>query len=182
MEDTVVVLSHEFDDKGDIDEETKQRAEIGVQIYLKGFAGKLILSGGFKDKKYNYSHASMMKKYAVSRGVKEKDIILEEKSIDTVGQAVFTKIISDKNNLKTLTIISSNYHLPRVIEIFSFVFGNISKIEYKGVNFPASPNTENKEKASFEAFKKTFEGISPGDIKNIQKRLFESHPLYIGRN
>ena len=60
------------------------------------------------------SEASAMKEYALSLGIPEMNILAEEKSKDTLGNAFFTKITYlEKYNWKNVIVITSDFHLNR---------------------------------------------------------------------
>ena len=49
------------------------------------------MTGGWADKEAPVTHAYAMKQYALSKGIPEPDISIENRSLDTVGQVVLTK-------------------------------------------------------------------------------------------
>jgi len=162
-------------------EQGKKRVNVAIQEYLNGNTNYLIMSGGFSQKEKPITQAEAMKVYAISQGIKKEEIILEEESLETVAQAAFTKKrIIVPNNWKNITVVSSNYHLPRVKGIFDFVYGDNFKINY----FEADSELDNdiptltNEVKSLMTFISTFRGIERGDTENILTRLYESHPIY----
>ena len=61
----------------------------------------------------------------LEKGVRKSSLLLEEKSKDTIGNAVFSKDIVLKKKLGTdVVVITSNYHLRRALSIFRHVFGS----------------------------------------------------------
>jgi len=71
----------------------------------------IIVSGG-QGPDEDATEASVMKRYLIDRGFPETQIISEDQSTSTYENLLYTKrIIGD--DLKGLTIISSDYHLAR---------------------------------------------------------------------
>jgi uncharacterized SAM-binding protein YcdF (DUF218 family) len=60
-----------------------------------------------------------MKLFAVSMGVPEKDIILEQKANSTYENVIFSKNILNQNNYKTILLISSLYNMRRAELVFN---------------------------------------------------------------
>ena len=62
--------------------------------------------------------------YLMGRGVKPQRILMEYTSKDTIGNAYFARVIhTDPLCLKNLLVITSGFHMPRVREVFDWVFG-----------------------------------------------------------
>lgn len=108
----------------------------------------IILSGG---KVYgNKPEAQVAKKFLISLGVAEKDIIAEENSKDTFENALFVKEILDKYGLKRIVLITSAFHMKRSVQLFkkhiSFVLPyptgyRTSRSHYNVISY--MPNGEN---------------------------------------
>lgn len=108
--DAIVVLSG---DKG-------ERTEYGVKLLKEGYANYLVLSGGVVYNKQTM--ADLMKKHAVELGVKETQVLLEEKSDSTFENAKFSKKLLDKYDIKSAIIVTSDYHSLRSKLVFKKAF------------------------------------------------------------
>lgn len=108
--DAIVVVS------GDSD-----RMKQAINLYKRGYAPKLILSGAAKDGLT--SNALAMHMEASESGIPDEAVILEEKAYNTYENAVFTKQIALKQGFKNLILVTSPYHQRRVYETFRNVFG-----------------------------------------------------------
>lgn len=64
------------------------------------------------------SHARVMANELLKREVPEDQIILEEKSIDTLTEFMEMIKISVREKWKRITIITNDYHIPRAKEMF----------------------------------------------------------------
>jgi len=80
----------------------------------------MIFSSGYT---YIFSETSMMKNLAMSLGVPEEAITLEERAKNTYENVEFTKEILVKNNWQDILLISSPYHMLRA----SLVFNKVAK-------------------------------------------------------
>lgn len=179
--DTVIILSQQINPDLTLTNESAGRVERGIELYRGDAASTLTMSGGFAQSDIPCSHAAAMKQYAVDKGVNPNVVFMEDSSLDTVGQAVFSKrdVIVLKN-WEHLIVVSQQYHLDRVQKIFEFIFGKDFDIKYEGVPSGKARDSEvvAGQQRSLEAFLKTFEGVRAGDDKAILDRLFEKHPLY----
>lgn len=183
--DCIVILGGGFR-SGELSFESKKRVEAGVSLCKQGFSGKLLMSGGFTVDNLKKSESSEMKKHAINLGVKAKDIFVEEESLDTLGNAVFSKRIVKKNCFKNLLLVTSDYHLERSLFIFHYVFG--SGFNILGFDVPTGfirkfiQQKKNKERAYLLETQTFFSGIKIGNDNAILKRMKELHPYYIKKS
>jgi len=94
-----------------------ERDLYAAELYKKGLAPKIIMSG------YG-SSAWYMAKRVVSAGVREQDVIVEDKSESTYHNAVYSRNIVLAQNFKSAIIVTSPYHMRRSKLIFERVFRN----------------------------------------------------------
>ena len=86
-----------------------------------------------------------MKEYALSLGIPEMNILAEEKSKDTLGNAFFTKITYlEKYNWKNVIVITSDFHLNRTKFLFDNVLGPQYAIKY--ISVPSSLGADERKK------------------------------------
>jgi len=178
---TALTLSHHLNIDGSLNQQTEDRVKKGMDLYFGGLAETLTMSGGPADNKIPFIHAEVMKTYALQRDIPAGDIYLEKRSLDTVGQAIFSKrdVIVPKR-WANLIVISNDYHLERVKKIFSFIYGKEFDIDFEGLfsGLHDNPDILKAEKNSLVAFMKTFEGVTPGNDDDIFNALVERHSLY----
>ena len=60
-----------------------------------------------------------MKLFAMSMGVPERDIILEEKANSVYENVVFSREILDKNKWRSVLLVSSVYNMRRAALVFN---------------------------------------------------------------
>lgn len=99
-----------------------------MELFNLGESSKIVMSGAWSfhlDKKPMMSEATLMKNYALSLGVPKQAIIEESESKSTIGNVYFSKKnIVEPRAWKTLTIIASDDHMPRVQYLFHKIYGH----------------------------------------------------------
>ena len=138
------------------------------------------MSGGRLDSE-PCTAASAMKAYAASNGISESDILEQGDALDTVGEAIFLRLLLPPMRAGArLLIVTSDFHAARAERIFRFVYGTNFDLAFESV--PNGPEHETpsaaKEAASLERFDKLFLGIKAGAIEAILSRFWERHELY----
>lgn len=97
--------------------DTMARADAAIQLYQAGFAPTIIFSGAAADPN-SPSNAEVMKQHALSSGVPDEDIIVEDKSNNTKENAIDTVEILKKNKYDDIILTTSPYHIRRSIMEF----------------------------------------------------------------
>ncbi len=182
--DAAIPLSRFLEADGTLDYQTKARMDHTIRRYHDGLVQALILTAGQAQSDVPFTHAGSMRTYALSQGVEDEHLLLEQRALDTVGQAIFTKRdIVEKRGMENLLITSSASHMVRVPILFSFVFGPKYSLTFEPVHVDNDfdPAVVAKERNGVETFLKTFEGVEPGNTEQIVERLFSAHPFYKGR-
>ncbi len=114
-----------------IGEELAGRIDIGIKLMVEEEANFMIVSGGYTNPEINVSEALAMRKYAMNKGVPEKSIIIEEQSIDTIGNGFFSRKLVDSMNLShKIFVVTSCYHVQRTKYIFDHYYGDDFILNY----------------------------------------------------
>ncbi|MBF8249797.1 MAG: hypothetical protein HW400_398 [Candidatus Levybacteria bacterium] len=147
-----------------------------ADLYLQKIAGKIIVCGRWS---INWdiegiqpptTEAEEMRKTLLSLGVANQDIIKEEWSRDTIGNAYFSKInIIEPNNFKKILVVCSDFHLQRA----QFLFRKIIGSEYR-MDFITTPT----ESSHDPKFMKMEEGVLQRQIKFL-KDMKDGDDLYL---
>lgn len=164
----IIVLGHRLRDDCHPTSELLKRLDLGVEIFKKFNADKLILSGGMANPKAGITEAEVMREHAISNGIPPQKLILEKESLDTTGNAFFTKELI-KGKLDKLCLVTSCYHMPRASFIFKMVFG-----EGYDWNFDYCAHTETErrfEKVKFDQAKEFFKGMEPDNDIELKRRI-----------
>lgn len=117
--------------------DTKARTTEAISLYRKGWAPKLLFSGAAADKS-GPSNALVMKQQAVSSGVPETSITIEDRSATTAENARNTSELAKKMNLRRVILVTSTYHQRRASIEFSKWFGG----EVVIVNHPVANDNQ----------------------------------------
>ena len=105
----------------------KYRVPMAAQAYKAGRASKIMLCGGklreFPDGKY--SEAEHMYQAALTLGVAKEDIILENKSQNTVENILFSLIELQRafwlNKVRRVLLVTTAYHMRRSLAIARYL-------------------------------------------------------------
>jgi uncharacterized SAM-binding protein YcdF (DUF218 family) len=124
--DAIVVFGGGVGETGSPGKSTIERARYAVELYKLGYANKIIFSSGYI---YIYNDAENMKLFAISMGVPDGDIILEQKGNSAYENARFSKEILDQKGWSSIILISSPYNMRRVEMIFNKL-GKGIKVSY----------------------------------------------------
>jgi len=84
----------------------------------------IIVSGGKVDEKLS-AEAPIVKRFLIDLGIRDTQIILEERSRDTYQNAKYTKKICEDHNFNQPILITSAYHMERAVESFKKVGLNV---------------------------------------------------------
>ncbi len=107
----------------------KKRLDKGIEIYNKGFADYIIVSGG-QGPGEDITEAEAMKRYLISKGISENKIIVEDKSRNTMENLKYSKKLMVEKGFDMAIIVSNKYHLKRASVMAKKVGINAS---YSGV-------------------------------------------------
>ena len=176
MSRVVVVLGYRVNSKEDL-KELYGRVDVGIEVFKRENADFIIFSGGITSG--HKSEASIMAKYAKNKVPNDK-IILEEKSLDTIGNAFFTRKILEKLGVKPdeIYIVSSCYHMVRAEYIFKKVYGDIAKINSEYCFDVKNEKMANSEQSKLQQVKLFFKDVADGDLQKIGTKLLTEHKLY----
>jgi uncharacterized SAM-binding protein YcdF (DUF218 family) len=86
------------------------RTRAGCELYNRGLAGSIILSGGVT---YGVSEPKAMADIAVSLGVPAEALVLDEGGYSTYGSAQSVRGIMKERRWRTALVVSHDYHLSR---------------------------------------------------------------------
>ena len=120
--DFIVTLGYALNSDGTMHETLIKRLD---QTYLAAIANpdaKIIVSGGVQ--KSGVTESYLMKKWLIEKGIDANRIIPEDKSKDTVDNALNSVEILKVNNAKNIILITSASHIRSAITIFEEAISN----------------------------------------------------------
>ena len=131
-----------------------------------------------------YSISDCMYTYFSAKYQSLQNAYLDQESLDTVGDAVYSKSYIDRiGTPSTINVITSDWHAPRVSHVFNAVFGtDRSKLAISTTNeMKHMPKCDldrllSHEQQSLDAFNSTFP--DPESIFSWTTHIKEYHPLY----
>ena len=128
------------------------------------------------------SEAVLMRDLMAAWGVAAERIAVEDESRDTIGNAVLTAVRYLKHiEPRPLSVITSPFHLERATETFRHVLGYAWQVQAV-----ASDETNDdieraaRETQYLQETTKFFDGVRPGDLRTMARRLRERWPYYAG--
>lgn len=165
---------------GDLTATLRARVDRAISHFHSGTTRCLVMSGGQSDHE-PCTAASAMRRYAIARGVPGRDIIELDQGLDTVGEAIFSRLIlPPAPPERPLLVLTSAAHAERAEAIFRFVYGADSHLVFEAVrdcpDDKSVPAT--REAASLQHFRAFFGGIEAGEIEAILVKFWKDHPLY----
>ena len=114
--DVIVTFAGGVGESGKAGQGYRERVVHSVNLYKKGFAKKMIFSSGYV---YVMQEAEVMEALATHLGVSVEDIILEKRAGSTYQNVKFTLDIMKKHGWDSALVVSSPYHMRRVIFVYN---------------------------------------------------------------
>ena len=104
---------YDINGEGSLTAAPSARLLTALRLYHK-LKVPILLSGGqvYED---SGAEAKIAKKLLISLGVPEKDIIVEDKSVNTTQNARFSAEILRERNFKRPILVTSAFHMPRAL-------------------------------------------------------------------
>ncbi|GEM45178.1 YdcF family protein [Deinococcus cellulosilyticus] len=110
--DAIVVLGARVNHKNGINPCLRARVNHGVRLWEHRYAPLIIMSGG-NDIEDGANEADAMFRMARQAGVPETALVREREAHSTYENLLFTRKIMQDRGLKSLLIVTENYHMPR---------------------------------------------------------------------
>lgn len=111
--DVIVVYGNQVYADKTVSKRLQTRLDKTIELYKKGFAPKIIVTGGI-DKNQN-DEALVMKNYLVEVGsVPESAIIMDNQGVNTHASVLFVKNYLEKNQQGSVINVSQYSHLMRI--------------------------------------------------------------------
>ncbi|MBF0238779.1 MAG: YdcF family protein [SAR324 cluster bacterium] len=116
--DAIIVASAGVYDSGAPSPGSTLRAHAAAQLYLEKRAPLVIVAGGVTEPYKPPVDTKGINIILKGMGVPEEHILIENQSVDTHMNGIETAKILNKLNLKTIILVSHDYHLPRLVAVF----------------------------------------------------------------
>jgi uncharacterized SAM-binding protein YcdF (DUF218 family) len=183
--DAVLVLGGGINLDGSLPDVTKVQVREAVDLFKQSSSHVFITSGlyGYKGQdKPVVSEARAYADYAKDLGVSSDKILIEERSQETLGNILFTKmeILIPHAWTRILVVPQVNHSTERVEYLLQKILGP----DYSWTIVRPSENLDEqniaRENKSLELTKQINDVFKDGDHAAIYKGLMDSHPAYGG--
>lgn len=185
MTKAIVVLGGGVDMHGKLPPLAAARVEKAVALWKRAKNAHLVMSGRWTFLTmavFPKTEAQAMKDLAVSLGVPARAIALEEESKDTLGNAYYTRHVLARHGWKDITVVTSDYHLPRTKYIFSRILGPEYALRFASAPSRLPPTERRQRRIEEEKIlgltRTWLDPIIPGHDEAVKKLLFTMHPAY----
>lgn len=114
--------------------DTRARTAEAIKLYQRGWSDQLIFSGAAADKT-GQSNAAAMREQAITDGVPESAVRVEELSRTTTENAQNTATLVEEMNLRRVMLVTSAYHQRRTsIEFSRYLGGDVVIVNHPVAN------------------------------------------------
>jgi uncharacterized SAM-binding protein YcdF (DUF218 family) len=177
----VILLAHLMDADGTPGTETRARADLAARL-ASGTDCKVALMGWAYRPDTDLCISDAMAGYLqATHGFAKSKLLIDRRSRDTVGDAVFSKMmLTGISTNREIVVATSDYHADRALKVFRFVYGPDWQVSVTGAAVGSTDEQRLHERQSLAAFERAFEGIASGDDKRIRATLVTKHPYYNG--
>jgi tetratricopeptide (TPR) repeat protein len=128
----IVILGYALADDGSMRQPLIERLKTGLAVAKQYPNSKIIVTGGVP--KQGITEAEAMSNWLIFQGIDKERIILENKSTDTVENALFTIAILEKEGIKDVTLVTSASHMRRALTVFKEASDFYDKMNGKHTN------------------------------------------------
>ena len=108
-----VVLGNRMNDDGSPSQLMLKRMELTMEMYNQMHPDKIIVSGGFANKKAGITEASFMRNHLILQGIPEDVIVEEGNSMTTQQNAIFSVPMAKEMGAKSIVVVTSAEHMSR---------------------------------------------------------------------
>jgi hypothetical protein len=129
-------------------------------------------------------------RYLLERGVPAESVLVEAVSLDTIGNAWFSRVLhAEPRRLRRLLVVSSEFHIARCEAAFQWIYGLQPRAVEFELSFAAAPDVGMGEEAlqarrSREA--ESLRALEPlarlyRDVETFHRWLYSEHKAYAAR-
>ena len=184
--EAIIVLARGIEQDGTLSLDTLARVRKAVELYETDQSPTVVMSG-----KWSFhltttpvtSEAVAMKQYAATLGVSADAILVELESMDTIGNAYFTKkLVVEPRGWKHSTVVASDDHIPRVEYLFKKIYGPDYNLSFRADDRAITAKQHKQElDHEIQSMSITLEWLDPiqdGDDAAVWSLLKAQHPAY----
>lgn len=183
--DAIVVLGGGVESDGSLPRVAATRVERAVELWRRGVAPRLILSGrcGLAAPEPAVTEAAAMAALARRLDVPDDALLLEEEARDTLGNAYFVKEeFLEPNGWRTIRVVTSDFHLSRAAWVFRKILGAGYDYSFVSAASGLSPRElilRALEECKLSIFlNEWLHAVQEGDEEDIERLMEREHPGY----
>lgn len=139
----IIVLGRRLGDGGHLGDLFLHRLDKAVEVYREkqtaGLRPRIVITGGDVGRQAITEARAGWNYLQEEIGVPPEDLAVEEQSLDTVSNAVYTKLLLLRSGCRAPIVVSSCYHIPRVSYLFSHILGGEFEPTYVSAPTGLSP-------------------------------------------
>jgi uncharacterized SAM-binding protein YcdF (DUF218 family) len=114
--DVAVVLGAAVGADGQASPALLRRVAYGVDLYDRGVVGHLLMSGG--GLRPGPTEAELMRRAALTAGVPDEAVVIEDRSRNTLENARFSRLILEERRWQRVLLVTDRHHLRRALYTF----------------------------------------------------------------
>jgi uncharacterized SAM-binding protein YcdF (DUF218 family) len=126
----------------------KERVPEGLELFAEGYADKILISGVGKDSTEQEVIGSLALPDALMGKINLEQIDFGYEATNTPENALEAKAWVEENKIKSVRLITANYHMQRAVKLFKAVMPSLRIIEnpvfpddFKKSEWPKNRNT-----------------------------------------
>ena len=112
--DAIIVLGARIMPDGELSTTVLHRVQTALKVFSDGYA-PLIIACGAQGADEPETEAGAMARWLIESGVPESDVVVEDKSTDTVENLRNARAEMAARGLQTAIVVTSDYHLTRAL-------------------------------------------------------------------
>jgi uncharacterized SAM-binding protein YcdF (DUF218 family) len=95
----------------------EERIRHGLDLYQRGYAPKLLFTGGFGGSAARFSESQVARRYAVRRQIPQGDILIETVSRTTRQNLLQARALMQAHGMRRAIIVSDPLHMARALRL-----------------------------------------------------------------
>lgn len=135
----IVILGYALNPDGSMDKKLIERLKAGLSAAKTYPTAPIVISGGVAQG--GVTEAYTMQKWLKINGINQNRIIIEDKSIDTLTNAINTMQILQQKQLNKIILVSSANHIRRATAVFQEI-STINNLNIKVIDNLVSEDKE----------------------------------------
>ena len=174
MQDVILVLGYSTNSEDPV---FRVRVEKAAELYQAGEAQQIIMSGCCSmklDKRPPATEAAVMRDYAVDLGVPPSAILLEEESVDTLGNFYFSKVrLLEPLSWFHVGVVSTPWHVWRSEWLAAQILGPEYHVSFfpsampEGWDEQTARKSELRNRTLLAETQAQLKGMAPGDHEAV---------------